>query len=80
MLSGRGAGAAGPVVFFEIAAVGPLTLTFRFNPDMLRMGPAPNFGLPNAEWGASGEWPDFAGPKSRESGYIGLWEKRGGAG
>src|ERR1035437_864507 len=37
MFSGRGAGAAGPVVFFEIASVRPLTLTFRFNPEMLRM-------------------------------------------
>lgn len=57
MFSGRGAGAAGPVVFFEIASVRPLTLTFRFTPEMLRMWPAPNFGLPNAEWvktGASG--------------------------
>ena len=43
-------GAAGPVVFFEIASVRPLTLTFRFTPEMLRMWPASNFGLPSAEW------------------------------
>jgi glycogen debranching enzyme len=55
MFSGRGAGAAGPVVFFEIAAVRPLTLTFRFTPDMVRMWPAPNFGLPNAEWVTTGD-------------------------
>jgi hypothetical protein len=55
MFSGRGAGAAGPVVFFEIATVRPLTLTFRFSPDMLRMWPAPNFGLPNAEWVKTGD-------------------------
>jgi hypothetical protein len=42
--------AAGPVVFFEIASARPLTLTFRFTPEMLRMWPAPNFGLPSAEW------------------------------
>ena len=67
-------GAAGPVVFFEIASVRPLTLTFRFTPEMLRMWPAPNFGLPNAEWvkaGASGYYilhtdnQDF-------SGYLGI--------
>ena len=50
MFSGRGESATGPVVFFEIASVRPLTLTFRFTPDMLRMWPAPNFGLPSAEW------------------------------
>ncbi len=38
------------VVFFEIAAVRPMDLTFRFKPDMLRMWPAPNFGTPSAEW------------------------------
>ncbi len=41
---------AGPIVLFEIASVRPLHLTFRFEPDMLRMWPAPNFGRPNAEW------------------------------
>jgi glycogen debranching enzyme len=57
MFSGRGAAAQGPVVFFEIASVRPLTLTIRFTADMLRMWPAPNFGTPGAEWvkaGASG--------------------------
>ncbi len=55
MFSGRGPGATGPVVFFEIAALRPLTLTFRFTADMLRMWPAPNFGLPNAEWVKTGD-------------------------
>ncbi len=51
MFSGRGTAAAhGPVVFFEIASVRPLTLTFRFTADMQRMWPAPNFGAPGAEW------------------------------
>jgi hypothetical protein len=48
---------SGAVVFYEIASIRPLTLTFRFTPEMLRMWPAPNFGLPSAEWiqhGASG--------------------------
>jgi hypothetical protein len=48
-------GASGPVVFFEIASVRPLTLTFRFSPEMLRMWPAPNFGLPSAEWVKAGD-------------------------
>ncbi len=47
--------ATGPVVMFEIAAVRPLRLTFRFQPDMLRMWPAPNFGRPNAEWVQQGD-------------------------
>ena len=46
---------AGPVVLFEIASLRPLRLTFRFQPDMLRMWPAPNFGRPNAEWMAQGD-------------------------
>ena len=46
---------AGPIVLFEIASVGPLRLTFRFQPDMLRMWPAPNFGRPGGEWVAQGE-------------------------
>jgi len=50
VFSARGEGATGPVVFYEIASTRPLTLTFRFTQDMLRMWPAPNFGLPSAEW------------------------------
>lgn len=50
MFAPRGDAAAGPIVFFEIASVRPLRLTFRFKPEMLRMWPAPNFGTPNAEW------------------------------
>ena len=52
----RGDGAtAGPIVMFEIASLRPLRLTFRFQPDMLRMWPAPNFGRPSAEWVQQGE-------------------------
>ncbi len=67
MFSARGAGAKGPVIFFEIASVRPLTLTFRFTADMLRMWPAPNFGLPGAEWVSGGYYilhtdnPNFSG-------------------
>jgi hypothetical protein len=43
-------GDAGAVVLFEINSIRPLTLTFRFRPDMLRMWPAPNSGRPSAEW------------------------------
>ena len=66
----RGAETAGPIVLFEIASIRPLRLTFRFQPEMLRMWPAPNFGRPNAEWvkrGESGYYilhtdnPDFSG-------------------
>ncbi len=50
MFASRGQEAAGVVVLFEVESVRPMTLTFRFQPDMLRMWPAPNFGRPNAEW------------------------------
>ena len=50
-----GEATAGPIVLFEIASLRPLRLTFRFQPDMLRMWPAPNFGRPNAEWVAQGD-------------------------
>jgi glycogen debranching enzyme len=53
MFSPRGNGSA-PVVFFEIAAIRPLQLTFRFAPIVQRMWPAANFGRPSAEWVASG--------------------------
>ena len=49
------AGGIGAAAIFEIESVRPLTLTFRFQPDMLRMWPAPNFGRPSAEWVKRGE-------------------------
>ena len=45
---------AGAMVLFEISAIRPLRLTFRFTPELLRMWPAPNFGRPNAEWVKAG--------------------------
>jgi len=50
MFATRGDAGSGIVVLFEIAAVRPMRLTFRFKPEMQRMWPAPNFGTPNAEW------------------------------
>jgi glycogen debranching enzyme len=56
---------AGIIVLFEIAAVRPMRLTFRFKPEMLRMWPAPNFGVPGADWENGGYYtlgtdnPDF---------------------
>ena len=44
-----GLGPAAAVVF-EIDSVRPLSLTFSFTPEMLRMWPAPNHGRPNGEW------------------------------
>jgi len=46
---------AGPIVLFEIASVRPLQLTFQFQPEMLRMWPASNFGRPSAEWVSQGQ-------------------------
>ncbi|HYK90605.1 MAG TPA: glycogen debranching protein [Acidobacteriota bacterium] len=57
MLGIRGQGQVpdeGAVVFFEIASVRPLRLTFRFSPDVMRMWPAANYGPPDAEWKAEG--------------------------
>lgn len=45
----------GPIILFEIASLRPLQLTFQFQPEMLRMWPAPNFGRPGAEWVKQGE-------------------------
>ena len=52
MFAARGESAV--VVLFEVASVRPMHLTFRFQPEMQRMWPAPNFGRPNAEWVADG--------------------------
>ena len=41
---------AGIAVFFEIASIRPLDLTFQFNPEVARMWPAPNYGRPSADW------------------------------
>jgi len=54
MFATRGDGPRGAVVFFEIASVRPLQLTFRFKPEMLRMWPAPDFGRPDPEWVQAG--------------------------
>jgi hypothetical protein len=57
---------AGVVALFAIAAARPLRLTFRCKPEMLRMWPAPNFGVPSAEWVDAGYYvlhtdnPDFS--------------------
>ncbi len=61
MFSPRGGSVAGAgaVVLYEIQSIRPLTLTFRFTPEMLRMWPAANFGRPSAEWvkqGTSGSY------------------------
>jgi hypothetical protein len=54
-IRGQGSGPdAGVIVFFEIASVRPLRLTFRFTPDVERMWPAPNFGPPSAQWVPAG--------------------------
>ena len=48
-------GDTGAVALFEVNSIRPLTLTFRFHPDMLRMWPAANAGRPSAEWVKDGE-------------------------
>ena len=63
---------AGPIVFFEIASIKPLLLTIRFTADMLRMWPAPNFGLPNAEWIADGSYYILHTDNESFSGAIGI--------
>lgn len=60
----------GAVVLFQVDALHPVDLTFRFTAEMKEMWPEPNFGTPSAEWvaqGASGlyvlhtDFPEFAG-------------------
>ncbi len=48
---------AGALAFYEVEAVRPMTLTFSFKPEMLRMWPALSDDRPSPEWvknGASG--------------------------
>jgi len=40
----------GVVVLFQVDAVRPGTLKFEFTPEVRRMWPAPNYGVPSAEW------------------------------
>lgn len=60
----------GAVVLFQVDALHPVDLTFRFTAEMRAMWPEPNFGTPSAEWvpqGASGlyllhtDFPELAG-------------------
>jgi glycogen debranching enzyme len=67
MFATRGDDERGQAALFEFASVRPLRLTFRFQPEMLRMWPAPSFGKPNAEWVEAGGYyilhtddPDFS--------------------
>jgi glycogen debranching enzyme len=46
---------AGALVFYQIAAVRPMTLTFSFSPQMLRMWPAPSDDRPSPEWVKQGQ-------------------------
>jgi glycogen debranching enzyme len=56
MFAARGDAGSAVVVLFELAAIRPMHLTFRFKPEMQRMWPAPNFGAPNAEWVEKGAY------------------------
>ena len=65
-----GAEGTGAVVLFQVDALHPVDLIFRFTAEMREMWPQPNFGTPSAEWvsqGASGlyllhtDFPEFAG-------------------
>ncbi len=60
----------GAVVLFQVDAVRPVELTFRFTPEMRPMWPQPGSGMPSTEWvkhGAGGfyvlhtDFPNFAG-------------------
>ena len=46
---------AGALVFFQIQAVRPMTVTFSFTPDMKRMWPAPSEDVPSPEWVKAGD-------------------------
>jgi glycogen debranching enzyme len=74
----EGGGALG---FFQIKAVRPMTLTFSFTPEMLRMWPALSDDRPSPEWvktGASGfyvlhlNFPDHAGAVAMPTAQYGI--------
>ncbi len=46
---------AGALAFYEIEAVRPMTLTFSFKPEMLRMWPATSDDRPSPEWVQRGQ-------------------------
>ncbi|MGC2399698.1 MAG: hypothetical protein WA510_07945 [Acidobacteriaceae bacterium] len=46
---------AGALVFYQIEAVRPMTLTFSFTPEMLRMWPALSDDRPSPEWVETGD-------------------------
>jgi hypothetical protein len=52
MFSPRGetVAGAGAMALFEIEAIRPIELTFRFTPEVLRMWPAPGYGRSSGEW------------------------------
>ena len=74
---------AGALAFYQVEAVRPMTLTFSFTPEMLRMWPALSDDRPSPEWvkaGDSGFYmsaPEF--PRScRRSGHAhgAVWDSR----
>ena len=50
----------GPVVLFQIDALHPMDITFRFTPEMRWMWPKRNDGIPGAEW-VAGQTPSAGG-------------------
>ena len=73
----------GALAFYQIQAVRPMTLSFSFTPQMLRMWPAPSDDRPSAEWvktGASGfyvlhlNFPDHAGAVAMPTAQSGILE------
>jgi glycogen debranching enzyme len=45
----------GALVFYQVEAVRPITLTFSFTPEMRRMWPAPSDDRPSPEWVKTGD-------------------------
>ncbi len=81
----------GPVVLFQIEAVHPMQLTFRFTPEMRWMWPKRNDGIPSAEWVKSSpgsymgyyvlhmDYPDLAGAVTipgAEPGILAPYQER----
>jgi glycogen debranching enzyme len=50
---------AGVLIFYQIQAVRPMTLTFSFEPNMQRMWPAPSDGSVEPEWVKTGDGSGF---------------------
>lgn len=73
---------AGALAFYQIEAIRPMTLTFRFTPEMKRMWPALSDDRPSPEWVPTGDsgfyvlhlnFPDHAAALAMPGAHLGIF-------